>query len=125
MTPSSTDARPPHPTERLAPYLPALREMLEEQREFRREQLVELGAELAAHIGHEARTHDGARFQIALSLAAGARQALSDIETALRRMDEGGYGDCASCGVAIPPERLEIIPQAGLCVSCQRDQEKC
>ncbi len=43
---------------------------------------------------------------------------LRDVERALEKLDEGTYGVCDACGAAIPPERLEAIPWAVLCVSC-------
>jgi len=49
---------------------------------------------------------------------------LKDIETALKSMDKGEYGLCTRCGNQIEPERLEIKPDATLCVSCQREVER-
>ena len=41
---------------------------------------------------------------------------LKDVERALAKVDEGTYGRCDVCGAEIPPERLEILPWAVLCV---------
>ncbi|MGI8707956.1 MAG: TraR/DksA family transcriptional regulator [Actinomycetota bacterium] len=41
---------------------------------------------------------------------------LKDVERALAKLDEGTYGECDVCGAEIPPERLEILPWAVLCV---------
>jgi YteA family regulatory protein len=49
---------------------------------------------------------------------------LQDIKDALVRIDNGNYGICAHCGTEIPPERLEAIPFAKLCVNCETDLEK-
>jgi len=43
---------------------------------------------------------------------------LRDVERALAKLDEGTYGTCDGCGAEIPPERLETIPWAVLCVRC-------
>ena len=43
---------------------------------------------------------------------------LTDVERALVKLDEGSYGICDNCGAAIPPERLEGLPWAVLCVRC-------
>ena len=43
---------------------------------------------------------------------------LRDVERALVKLDEGTYGTCDGCGAEIPPERLEAIPWAVLCVPC-------
>ena len=45
------------------------------------------------------------------------------LERALKLLDEGEYGWCASCGEEIAPARLEVDPAATLCVRCaQRAQ---
>ncbi len=45
------------------------------------------------------------------------------LERALKLIDEGEYGWCASCGEEIAPARLEVDPAATLCVRCaQRAQ---
>lgn len=49
---------------------------------------------------------------------------LHDIERALERIDGGSYGVCAGCSKDIPPRRLEALPFATLCVSCQSVADK-
>lgn len=44
---------------------------------------------------------------------------LAAINAALERVANGTYGKCGKCGKDIPLERLEIFPEAGLCVDCQ------
>src|SRR5689334_1153566 len=56
------------------------------------------------------------------ALLTGVRQNLADTTEALRRIDNGEYGRCMSCLAAIPPERLEAVPQARTCVGCTRRQ---
>ena len=46
-----------------------------------------------------------------------------DIEHALRVIDLGQYGVCERCGGQIPPARLEVKPDATLCMDCQREIE--
>jgi DnaK suppressor protein len=41
------------------------------------------------------------------------------IEDALARIDSDGWGVCGDCGGAIAPRRLEAIPWAVRCISCQ------
>jgi len=43
---------------------------------------------------------------------------LQRIEAALRRLDEGEYGFCVSCGKAIARKRLENDPTAPTCIAC-------
>ena len=42
------------------------------------------------------------------------------IEEALDRIEAGDYGICLSCEEPIPPKRLEALPWAKFCVSCQQ-----
>ncbi len=46
-----------------------------------------------------------------------------DIEHALRVIDLGQYGICERCGRKISPARLEVKPDATLCMVCQREVE--
>ncbi len=57
--------------------------------------------------------------ELALACAARAREAIHDIQDALRRLRLGTYGTCEACGAPIPVERLEVIPHARWCVVCQ------
>ncbi len=43
---------------------------------------------------------------------------LQRIKAALRRLDEGEYGICVSCGRAIAKKRLENDPTAPICIAC-------
>lgn len=46
---------------------------------------------------------------------------LADVQTALKRLDEGTYGTCIVCGEPIPEKRLEAIPWA---LRCIKDEER-
>jgi len=46
------------------------------------------------------------------------------IEAALTRIQQGKYGLCMKCGKKIPPERLEAIPYALLCIDCKTTEER-
>jgi RNA polymerase-binding transcription factor DksA len=97
-----------------AAQLAELRELLEQQRHFRLEQLDQLQTSEAP-----GDLSDGDR-EITDSLVAGARAALRDVVDALQRMDDGRYGSCRRCGTTLEPARLEVLPQVSLCVDCQR-----
>ncbi|MGA2208415.1 MAG: TraR/DksA C4-type zinc finger protein [Acidimicrobiales bacterium] len=45
---------------------------------------------------------------------------LEVIDAALRRLDDGTYARCDSCGRAIEDERLATEPAARWCASCAR-----
>ena len=48
-----------------------------------------------------------------------ARRGLADSDAALQRFAKGTYGFCGHCGASIEQHRLEILPAAKLCTSCQ------
>jgi DnaK suppressor protein len=52
------------------------------------------------------------------ALLAQAREHLTAIDDALRRLGEGDYGRCEVCGEPIAPERLAARPTATQCVNC-------
>jgi RNA polymerase-binding protein DksA len=58
------------------------------------------------------------------ALIAVLERRLSDIETALRSIDKGQYGTCERCGKQIELARLEVKPDATLCLSCQKEVER-
>ena len=60
-----------------------------------------------------------------MSLETGRRRRLDLVKTeaALRRLDEGEFGECLDCTEAINPNRLEADPTATLCISCAEAQE--
>lgn len=49
---------------------------------------------------------------------------LRELEAALRRLADGGYGVCTDCGAEIPLERLRAQPSAARCAACQARHEK-
>jgi DnaK suppressor protein len=46
---------------------------------------------------------------------------LREIRAALRRIENGEYGQCQLCGGQIGFRRLRAVPWAGCCVACQED----
>jgi DnaK suppressor protein len=59
-----------------------------------------------------------------LTLESNEREILVEVERALRRLDEGVYGQCERCGQPIPYERLEALPYATRCIQCQAAVER-
>jgi RNA polymerase-binding protein DksA len=58
------------------------------------------------------------------ALIAVLERKLSNIDTALRSIEKGQYGTCERCGRQIELERLEVKPDATLCLSCQQEVER-
>jgi DnaK suppressor protein len=61
--------------------------------------------------------------EIDFTLGENSGQVLVDIDAALKRIDDGTYGTCVSCGNEIPLGRLEAHPTASLCIDCKRRAE--
>ena len=49
---------------------------------------------------------------------------IKKIEEALKRIEEGTFGECEECGEDIELRRLEARPTATLCVSCKEEEER-
>ena len=43
---------------------------------------------------------------------------------AAERRGQGQHGICEDCGGAIEPERIEFLPDATTCVTCQAQRER-
>lgn len=61
--------------------------------------------------------------ELALRLGERESQAVADIDQALRRIDEGIYGQCLRCGKPIDERRLEAMPTARYDAQCQAEIE--
>ena len=48
-----------------------------------------------------------------------AQQRLARVESALRRIEDGEYGTCLRCDEPVGIKRLEVQPEAVLCIACQ------
>jgi DnaK suppressor protein len=94
----------------------ARRAGLEEEREHLVEQLSQLQSD-----AYDANFADHAQVAAeqgeAHALADVLRDRLSQVETALVRLDEGTYGSCEKCGGAISDARLEALPSTTTCIT--------
>ena len=50
--------------------------------------------------------------------AALVAQEIASVRRALERIEDGSYGTCANCGDEISDKRLEVRPEAALCIDC-------
>jgi DnaK suppressor protein len=67
---------------------------------------------------------DSAQDELSSHLAEAESRELAAVESALERIREGSYGKCESCGGKIPKARIEALPYATLCITCQREMEE-
>jgi len=47
-----------------------------------------------------------------------AQHMVMQIDAALSRIDQGGYGICEGCGEPIPENRLQAAPFVTMCIGC-------
>jgi DnaK suppressor protein len=81
-----------------------------------------LDEEATKDLGDQANTAYTREFQF--ELGNGDRRLLREVMTALRKLDEGGFGECERCGEPIGEKRLEALPFARYCIECQRRLER-
>ena len=62
--------------------------------------------------------------EFSLELAEGERERLYALDEAIKRIDEGKYGVCDTCGIHISKQRLKVMSQAQNCIKCQEKEEK-
>lgn len=70
----------------------------------------------------DGRLQSADRERSAQALADGSRT-LRLVEAARDRIRDGTFGVCLGCGAEIAMKRLQAIPWAALCVSCQEEEE--
>lgn len=106
-------------TSRLMSQRNALRKVLEEDVSRLREpsEVVGFGDTVDAAV-------DSANDEVCSRLAEIESRELAGIEQALRRIAEGRYGRCETCGGRIPAARLVALPCTTRCIECQRRDEK-
>ena len=67
---------------------------------------------------------DSSTRDLAFQMAAVGSNEVQSIDRALRRIEEGSYGQCNECGAPIAEARLRALPFAEMCVKCQQAYEK-
>ena len=53
-------------------------------------------------------------------LGNGDRRLLREVVAALGKIDDGSFGSCERCGEPIADKRLDALPFARHCITCQR-----
>lgn len=58
-----------------------------------------------------------------LGRATDEQKILYAIDEAIKRIEDGTYGNCLQCGKLIPKKRLKALPYTELCIECQKTRE--
>ena len=67
---------------------------------------------------------DAMERELAFMFASKSGRLVYHIEEALRRVKDGTYGKCLSCGRQINKARLDAVPHARLCIECKSSEEE-
>lgn len=49
---------------------------------------------------------------------------IASVQRALTRIEKGTFGQCVRCGGEIAGKRLEVRPEAALCIDCAREEQE-
>lgn len=83
---------------------------------------VESSGDLSAYSNHMAdQGTETERREVTSQMLSTRKTALYEIDLALRKINEGKYGFCESCGRPIGKRRLKFLPQARKCMKCTQD----
>ncbi|MBO2462367.1 TraR/DksA family transcriptional regulator [Actinomadura violacea] len=89
-----------------------MKQRLEDERRRRASQLGVLEQSVGQVSVEQTEASDYARME-------NLRESLTEIGSALQRLEDGTYGRCEGCAQPIPAGRLEILPYVRFCVKCQ------
>jgi DnaK suppressor protein len=91
-----------------------------------REQMRGVRAAAEDRVGPNAEdlSEEDTQSDIDLALMQMASETLRAIEAALRRLEQGKYGNCTACGRPIAEGRLRAMPFAVRCKDCEETREE-
>ena len=96
------------------------RQLLEVERRQLQSELSELGFGEGGGLDYDPNFADSSQVTAergeAEVLAGQLRETLDEVALAIARLEDGSYGRCEACEVAIEPARLEAMPAARFCI---------
>ncbi len=97
------------------------RQLLEDERRQLQSELSELGHGEGGGLDYDPNFADTSQVTAergeAEVLAGQLQETLDEVALALGRLEEGTYGTCEVCGVAVAPARLEAMPATRYCIN--------
>jgi len=98
----------------------AVKQRLEEELAEAREELQRLEEKVQVEVEYGLGEGDPNIYEREMNMALRrrVRRKVRSVEEALQRFEEGTYGVCERCGSQIGAQRLEIMPEARLCINC-------
>jgi DnaK suppressor protein len=96
------------------------RQLLEVERRNLQSELSELGFGEGGGLAYDPNFADSSQVTAERGevevLAGQLRETLDEVAQAIDRFENGSYGRCEQCGVAIEPARLEAMPATRFCI---------
>lgn len=96
------------------------RQLQELQSDFGRE-LQTMGSPALADINDQATLESERSFE--LRIKDRERKLIGKVQEALKKVGDGSYGVCESCGEAISVKRLMARPVTSFCINCKSEME--
>jgi len=128
------EAEPPAPkprpklTDADRQWQAAIRDLLMRRRDELKSVVQSSRAQMAGKSGDSAdvadRASEGFEDELAAGLIAIEAAQLDDIDDAIQRIDTGDYGFCIVCDKPIPRKRLDFLPFAKRCITCEGSHER-
>jgi DnaK suppressor protein len=100
--------------------------LLAERDDLARRVRQELGASVPpeSHSQPSESAVDDVAFDLEFHRRQSVSERLAQVDLALARIRNGGFGLCDECGGEIEPRRVEMDPAIRLCLGCQSASEK-
>ena len=97
-----------------------VRKLLEDRRQFLSAKVDEIEGDLRepADPDFAEQATEAEADEVLEGLESSALLEIAQINAALSRIEEGSYGECATCGEPVGEKRLEVIPHAAQCINC-------
>jgi DnaK suppressor protein len=104
----------------------ALAEKLEKERKVIEAEIKSLGVppEFGSEVDDSEETDETEEFGKRLGIQLVLKNKLENINSALRKIEQGKYGFCEQCGKKISWIILKIVPTSRLCRKCKRSYNK-
>ncbi|NOR17147.1 hypothetical protein GQ543_05490 [candidate division WOR-3 bacterium] len=86
---------------------------------------LETSGDLSAYSSHMAdQGTETERREVTSQILSSRSEALSEIDLALRKINQDKYGFCENCNKVIGKRRLKFLPQARLCIKCSNELKR-
>lgn len=106
--------------------LKTLKENLEKEKKAIEEEIKSLGKprDFGAEAGETEETEETEEFGNRLALQQVLKNKLEDINSTLRKIEQGRYGICEQCGQKISWIVLKLVPTSRLCRKCKKKRNE-